>query len=76
MTKGRLMEIVLSEEERTYCDTAIPLNMWGLCDTSLCVYDCRNDEIINLAERLVSSGKLDEIIDAKERAEYQLSGGM
>ena len=63
MTKGDLMKIVLTDEEQTYCDTAIPMHLWEGIDTSLHVFDCKNWQLINLAERLVSSGKLQKLTD-------------
>ena len=72
MTKGDLMKLALSEEEREHCDTAIPMHLWKTCDTSLCVFDCKNNQVVNLAERLVTSGKLQTIVDEKRFAEYKL----
>ena len=63
MTKGELMKLVLTDEEQTYCDSAIPMHLWKTCDTSLNVFDCKNNKLVNLAERLISSGKLKEITD-------------
>jgi len=70
MSKGDLMKLVLSKEELNYCDSAIPQSLWNTCDTSLHVYDCKNNKLVNLAERLVTSGKLQEILDEKEHTEY------
>jgi hypothetical protein len=63
MTKGDLMKLVLTEEEQGYCDTAIPMSLWEGIDTSLHVFDCKNWKLVNLAERLVSSGKLQKLTD-------------
>ena len=66
MTKGDLMKLVLTDEEKHYCDSAIPQFLWKGIDTSLYVYDCRNNVLVNLAERLISSGKLQELVDDKQ----------
>jgi len=72
MSKGDLMKLVLTKEERGYCDSAIPKSLWSSCNTSLCVFDCRNNKLVNLAEKLITSGKLQEILDDKQHAEYLL----
>jgi hypothetical protein len=74
MTKGDLMQLVLTDEERNYCDSAIPKSLWDSCDTSLCVFDCRNHKLVNLAERLITSGKLQEILDELHETKYLLKG--
>jgi len=74
MSKGDLMKLVLTKEELNYCDSAIPMSLWSSCDTSLCVFDCRNNKLVNLAEKLITSGKLQEILDDKTEADYLLKG--
>jgi len=70
MTKGELMELVLTSEEKNYCDSAIPMSLWDTCNTALCVFDCRNHKLVNLAERLVTSGKLKEMADDIQHLKY------
>jgi hypothetical protein len=70
MTKGDLMKLALTKEEQSYCDSAIPMSLWEGIDTSLHVFDCRNHKLINLAEKLVGSGKLDEIVDDRNHLKY------
>lgn len=72
MNKGDLMKLVLTKEELGYCDSAIPMELWPTCDTSLCVFNCRTHKIVNLAELLVSSGKLDELVNKISDLEYQI----
>lgn len=74
MSKGDLMKLVLSEAEQNYCDSAIPMSLWESCNTSLCVYDCKNNELVNLADRLISSGKLSEILEELKETKYMLKG--
>lgn len=74
MNKGELMKLTLTESERNYCDSAIPMHLWEKCTTSVCVYDCRNNVIINLAERLISGGQLQSILDDLQEAKYLLKG--
>jgi len=73
MTKGDLMKLVLTKEQQGYCDSAIPKELWATCDTSLCVFDCRNNEIINLPELLVTSRKVDELVNNISDLEYKLN---
>jgi len=70
LSKGDLMELVLTKEEKNYCDSAIPMHLWEGIDCSLYVYDCRDNKLVNLAERLVTSGKLEKMINDLSDAEY------
>jgi hypothetical protein len=44
MTKGKLIELVYTPEERNNIDTAIPIEYWKTHDTSIYVMDY-NDSI-------------------------------
>ena len=71
MTKKKLAELVLSKEELAVCDYAIPISLRKGIDTSLHMYNCKTNELVNLADRLFMSGKMDAIMAKLDRLEHE-----
>jgi hypothetical protein len=73
MTKQKLAEMVLSEEELSVCDYAIPREIvkQKKIDTSLHMFNCKTGKLVNLADRLLMSGKLDGIMAKMDRLEHE-----
>ncbi len=56
-TKGEMIAFILENRPEEYeaIDTAIPMNLWGKCDTQLCAYAYKKDgggEVISLPETI------------------------
>ena len=73
INKGDMMKLVLTDEQRNYCDSAIPMHASNKLREDLSNYgieynqfhyvtDVKNNKLINLSELLVTSGKLDEML--------------